>query len=197
MHGRIQGVDALSTNTQYQQRNLSFYSPITEVGLQLEFNFFEYVASVSRRRFSPYLFTGVGGVIFNPKSIYNGTTYELGLYGTEGQDISDTYKRYALSVPYGAGVKYNITGAWTLIGEIGYRTAYTDFLDDVSGNYPDKSKLYNDIAVALSDRTGEYTGVYTGVAGTQRGDTRKHDTYLFTGISLTFTFISQKCPVVQ
>lgn len=196
-HGKIYGADAFLNSEQYYRRNLSFFSPITEVSFQLEFNFFEYIASVSKRRYSPYLFTGVGGVLFNPQTKYNGDTYELYLYGTEGQDVAKPYKRYALSVPYGVGLKYNITGAWSLIGEVGYRTAYTDYVDDVSGYYPDKSKLYNTTAIALSDRTGEYTGVYTGSPGTQRGDMRKHDTYMFTGISLTFTFISQKCPVIQ
>ncbi len=196
MHGKIQADDANSPDPQYKERNLSFFSPVTEGTLQLEFNFFEYIPSISSKRYAPYLFTGIGGVLFNPQTTYNGTVYQLNLYGTEGQDISNPYKKYAITMPYGIGVKYNITGNWSLIGELGYRTARTDFLDDVSGTYPVKAGLYNNIAVALSDRTGENTGIYTGSAGTQRGDMRKRDTYMFAGLSLTFTFVSLKCPVV-
>jgi hypothetical protein len=45
----------------------------------------------------------------------------------------------------------------------------------------------------LSDRSGEVTGIYTGVPNTQRGDFRKRDTYMFVGIGITYTFVSQKC----
>ncbi|MXV17787.1 DUF6089 family protein [Hufsiella ginkgonis] len=197
MHGTVRANDAASDDPQNRQRNLSFFSPVTEFGLQLEFNFFKYVPSLSSKLYTPYLFTGVGQVTFNPKTKYDGNTYQLSLYGTEGQNVNDTYRKAAVSVPYGAGVKYNVAGKWSLIGEIGYRTAFTDYLDDVSGRYPDKSLLINATAVALSDRSGEQTGVYTGVYGTQRGDFRKRDTYMFMGISLTYTIIPNKCPVVD
>ncbi|WP_423147274.1 DUF6089 family protein [Rubrolithibacter danxiaensis] len=189
MHGKIQAADSLSKNEHFKERNLSFYSPVDEVSLQLEFNFFNYIPSVSKKRYSPYLFTGIGTVIFNPKTKLNGDEYELNLYGTEGQDIQNPYKTYALSVPFGAGVKYNITGKWNLIGEIGYRTAFTDYLDDVSNIYPNYSTLINPTAVALSDRSASHIGI----TGTQRGDFRKRDTYMFVGFSLTYTFLSDKC----
>lgn len=194
MHGKIRGNDAKSSNSYQQQRNLSFYSPITEGSFQVEFNFFNYQGGVGKRIFSPFLFAGVGAVAFNPKTTYNGEEYELVRYNTEGQGVSNAYRTYALAIPYGAGIKYNVTGNFNLIGEIGYRTAYTDYLDDISGNYPNKASLNNAISIALSDRSGEVNGNYVGAAGTQRGDYRKKDTYMFMGISLTYTFVSSKCP---
>lgn len=189
MHGKIRADDAASASEYQRQRNLNFYSGITEAGLQVEFNFFNYIPGVSKKKYTPYLFTGVAGVMFNPKTMYNGAEYQLADYDTEGVD----YKTYAVAVPYGAGIKYNLTGSWNLIGEIGYRTAFTDYLDDLSSIYPDKNMLMNNDARALSDRSGENTGIYYGAAGTQRGDFRKRDTYMFAGISLTYTFVSQKC----
>ncbi|HEY0771620.1 MAG TPA: DUF6089 family protein [Sphingobacteriaceae bacterium] len=189
MHGKIQANDAKSANDYQRQRNLSFYSDITEAGVQTEFNFFNYIPGVSKKKFTPYLFAGIAGVLFNPKTTYNGREYQLADYDTEGVD----YKTYAIAVPYGTGIKYNITRNWNLIGEIGYRTAFTDYLDDISMIYPDKNNLINNDARALSDRSGENSGVYYGAAGTQRGDFRKRDTYMFAGISLTYTFVSQKC----
>lgn len=189
LHGKIRGEDAASSNLYQQQRNLSFHSSLTEASLQTEFNFFNYIPGVSKKKFTPYLFTGVSAVLFNPRTVYNGTEYDLADYNTEAVD----YKTYAIAIPYGAGIKYNIVRNWNLIGEVGYRTALTDYLDDLSTIYPDKNQLVNNDSRALSDRSGENSGVYYGAAGTQRGDFRKRDTYMFAGISLTYTFVSQKC----
>lgn len=195
LQGKIGANDAKSDNLQLRDRNLSFFSPLTEVSAQVEFNFFRYVPTISDKVYTPYLFTGISYTFFNPKTHFDGDIYELSLYRTEGQ--TNAYKTETLAIPYGAGVKYNITGKWNLIGEIGYRTAFTDFLDDVSGRYADKSVMTDATSAALSDRSGETTGVYIGATGSQRGDFRKRDTYMFVGISLTYTFITPKCYVFK
>lgn len=193
MQGTIAGDDGWADNAFQQQRNLSFYSPLTEASLQVEFNFFKYLAGVSRVRITPFLFTGIGGVMFNPKRKVsdgvNTTTYSLNDFHNEGQ--TKNYQTRSLTVPYGFGVKYNIRGSWNLIGEVGYRTAFTDYLDDVSQNYPNDLSTRTYIPRMLSDPSG------VAIDGTQRGDYRKRDTYLFAGLSLTFTFVSRKCPVVD
>ncbi|WP_199117042.1 DUF6089 family protein [Pedobacter sp. ASV28] len=194
--GKIKADDAKSTYPQFRDRNLNFYSNLNEFTFMVDFNFLDYFAGGGFKRFSPYLYTGIGTVIFNPKTKYMGKEYELALYTTEGQEKS--YKTYALVIPYGAGVKYNFSEKWSLLGNIGYRNAYTDYLDDVSGSYPDPADFANNGSVgqiqkALSDRSGEKTGVYIGAKDTQRGDFRKRDTYMFVGIGITYTFVSQKC----
>jgi hypothetical protein len=191
--GEIFANDAASDNSYFQQRNLSFFTSLTEISLQTEFNFFQYIPSISQKVYTPYIFTGISDVFFNPKTTFNGNTYELSLYRTEGQALLNPYKTEALAIPYGAGIKYNIAGKWSVVGEIGYRTAFTDFLDDVSGVYPSKALLTDPTRNALSDRSGENTGIYTGTPGSQRGDMRKRDTYMFAGLSLTYTFITPRC----
>jgi len=193
MHGKMRAADADSPDPAQQFRNLDFYSPLTEVSLLGEFNFFKYQASVSKK-YSPYLFAGLGGVMFSPKTMLNNQEQNLRYWRTEGQPVNESYQPYALAVPYGVGVKYNIKGNWNLIGEVGYRTAFTDYLDDVSGLYaapvgfnPDNGELAT--ALQLADRSGTSADLF----GTQRGDFRKRDTYMFAGISLTFTFVSTKC----
>jgi opacity protein-like surface antigen len=193
MQGKVQGNDANSTNFYQKQRNLSFYSPISELSLQVEFNLFKYLAGdiygYGSRKVSPYLFLGVGAFSFNPLTEYNGNEIELIAVQTEAL----AYKNNAISVPYGAGVKYNITGNFNLIGEIGYRTAFTDYLDDISGRYPDFTAISpkSPISQQLSDRS---VIPKIGIPGNQRGDFRPRDTYMFAGISLTYTFVPIKCP---
>ena len=198
-HGELEARDSLSDNAQFQRRNLSFFTPVTEISFQTELNFFKYVPSISSKRYTPYLFAGFGLVSFTPKTEYRGNVYELNRYGTEGQDYFRPYDTYALTVPYGAGLKFNFAGKWSLIAELGYRTAYTDYLDDVSGRYPFAAELQvkddaatTNLRIALSDRSNP-----RNEAGTQRGDFRKRDTYMFGGLSITYSFFSRKCPVVE
>lgn len=185
MQGNIKADDLEYNNPFQQNRKLSFFSAITEASLQVEFNFFNYVAGLSRTRISPYLFTGIGAVKFNPKAKIGGSTYILNPLQTEGQ--TNPYKTTAISVPYGMGVKYNVMGNWSLVAELGYRTAFTDYLDDVSGNY--KNPLPP--GVTQFDPSG------MAIAGTKRGDGRKRDTYMLAGLSLTYTFVSEKCPTAR
>lgn len=204
--GRISAADSLSDNEQQKMRNLSFFSPVTELGLQTEFNFFNYIPSLSPKRYTPYLFAGAGLVLFNPKTRYTGTdgkvhTVELNPLATEGQDMDNPYRKYAITVPYGAGIRYNIRGAWSIGAEVGYRTAFTDYLDDVSHRYPDLSDLdrsvpINALRIALSDRSPE-KGYPANAPYSQRGDFRRFDTYFFAGFTLTYTFLSRKCPPVM
>lgn len=194
LQGKISDDESKSKYQQEINRNLSFYSPITEGSVGVEFNFFEYGFEYLQRRFTPFLFAGVALTSFNPKTDYNGGKYELKYYRTEGQ--AEEYKTLTYSIPFGAGVKYNFGQYFNLIGEIGYRNTNTDYLDDVSGVYPAAAFMQeNDpdktaLRLALADRSVNKIGV----AGTQRGDFRKKDSYLFVGITISYTFVSQKCP---
>jgi len=189
-YGSIGGADSTSGNLQTRSRNLSFMTTLNEVSLTAELNFLEYIPNISKSLFTPYIFAGIAYTTFNPTASYQGHTYNLRELMTEGQ--GNAYSNQAISIPYGVGFKYNFSGALTVGAELGYRNPNTDYLDDVGGYYPDKTKM-SPLAAALSDRSGENTGVYTGVTGTQRGDGRARDTYFFFGFTISYTFISQKC----
>ncbi len=188
--GQISADDANSTDQQFRDRNLSFNTFLSEASLTAEFNFMHYIPEAGKNKFTPYIFLGAAAVNYYPHAVYNGKTYSLRGYRTEGE--KKEYSTTAISIPYGAGIKYNILGKFTLGAEIGYRNPNTDYLDDVSGAYPNTATM-GIIARALADRSGEKTGVYIGTPGTQRGDMRPHDTYFFTQFTLSYTFVTQKC----
>jgi hypothetical protein len=189
-YGIISAADSNSTSQQFRQRNLSFTTTLSEVSVLGEFNFMDYIPQIGRNAYTPYIFLGVAVLNYVPSTIYQGHTYDLRDLETEGE--KKPYPSTAFSIPYGAGIKYNISGAFTLSAEIGYRTPNTDYLDDVSRYYANMSNA-SAIAKMLADRSGEKTGVYIGSPGTQRGDLSPRDTYFFTQVSISFTFISQKC----
>lgn len=193
IRGRIQGNDADSPSAYQRARNLSFFSSITEVSAMVEFNFFNYLPgtehAINHHRVTPFLFAGIGGVFFSPKTIYKGSEYELQPYQTEGV----LYSLSSFSIPYGAGVKYNIKSNWSVAFKIGYRLTLTDYLDDVSGKY--SASVINGTAALFRDRSGEIDGsvINRGVPGTQRGDLRGTDAYFFTGFGISYTFVNHRC----
>ena len=189
-YGIIAAADSNSSNQQFRNRNLSFTTTLNEVAVIGEFNFFNYIPEAGKNKFTPYIFLGIGAVNYNPQTTYQGTRYDLRLYGTEGEKAP--YSSTAISIPYGVGVKYNIVGKWTLFAEGGYRNPNTDYLDDVSGVYATPSSN-TAVAKALADRSGEKTGVYIGTPGTQRGDLNPRDTYFFMQVGISFTFVTQRC----
>lgn len=189
-YGQIGAADSNSSNKQFRARNLSFKSKLSEISLLGEFNFMNYLAGVSHNRFTPFIFFGVGLVNYNPQTVYKGQTYDLRPLTTEGEK---QYPHSAISIPYGAGFKYNIGGNWNLNFDVGYRQPNTDYLDDVSGSYASPAKLPSNLSRALADRSGENTGVYIGAPGSQRGDGRARDTYMFVQVGFSYTFVSTKC----
>lgn len=190
-YGQIQAKDSQSNNAQFRERNLSFNTSLNEFSALIDFNFFNYNLGGGTRQFTPYLFSGAGFVVFKPKVKYDGETYRLDRLATEGQE--NGYKNAVLTIPYGVGLRYNYKDTWSVFTELGYRTPLTDYIDDVSGRYPDSDKQVfvgsDGNRINLSDPSiGQI-----GVAGTQRGDFRKRDTYLFVSVGISFTFVSSKC----
>lgn len=195
-YGKVEANDADSKYQQLRDRNLSFENGLHEISFMLDFNLFDLTPHYRRKtNFTPYIFVGVGALIFEPKTTYKGDEYKLRGYRTEGQE--EIYKGFTATFPYGIGIKYKVKDNWTLFSQIGYRTPLTDYIDDVSGVYPAKSFFFDpsvpSSSESLSDRSGENTGVYLGEPGTQRGDFRKRDHYMFVGIGISYTFVSQKC----
>ncbi|HMQ62668.1 MAG TPA: DUF6089 family protein [Flavilitoribacter sp.] len=198
--GEIQGDDADSDNVFERARNLNFRSILVDGTAQLEFNFLPYVHGSKEEFFTPYLFGGLSVFHFNPKTDYNGTTYELRGLGTEGQFKGEEYYTTQAALAFGIGMKVDLSYEWSLNFELSARRLYTDYLDDVSTVYPDKTdllKLRGQTAVDLSDRSIAIPGVTDGPigqAGRQRGDASNNDAYLFLSAAIVYYFGDLRCP---
>lgn len=198
MFGKVVGSDML-TNKGFE-RNLSFWSPITEFSVVGELNFLKLYNSTGKNHFTPYLFAGLTIFSFNPKTEYNGEVYELQSFGTEGQGLEGMPKKYSLThvaIPFGIGLRVNIGKYFCIGAEWGFRYTFTDYLDDVSGAYYDNELLREqrgDLIANLADRSPELTDKETGLnlpfhqAGEQRGNSSTHDMYSFACVTFTVKF---------
>ncbi len=181
-------------------RNLSFRSTISEIALVAEFHplfaFVDYAAMDGEPpRLSPYILGGISYFSFNPQAKLNGRWVDLQPLSTEGQGFAEypdrkPYKLNALGIPLGAGVKYELSPMFNVRLEFMYRATNTDYLDDVSTTYIDKSlysnyysgnKLVN--AVLLSDRQrGEY--VPQTLPGKKRGNVKDKDNFFSANLKI-------------
>jgi hypothetical protein len=200
-YGRVEGYDSQSTSELHQARNLHFRSNIVEVSTVLEISYFPYIIGDNKKPFTPYLFAGLSYFRMNPKAELDGNWIELQPLSTEGQNTSanPSKRRYSLNqmaIPFGLGFKFNLSKTLSMNIEWGMRRTFTDYLDDVSGVYPDKNILHKEVsplAVEFSDRSIEKTNP----SGYQRGSSNSTDWYIFTGISITYRIggAADTCPI--
>ena len=171
-YGVISGQDANAPLEDVRQRNLSFRSMLLDGALTGEFYIPGFQPYNLASPVSGFVFAGVGFQAFNPRALYEGTWVELQPLGTEGQS---PYQKITLSIPFGVGFKYALTDKFNLGLRIGTRKTFTDYIDDVSGDYvsyPELLASNGELAAALGNRTGEL-GLGEPVVvptGTPRGD---------------------------
>jgi hypothetical protein len=150
--GSIYGNDAEVSDSFNKLRNQTFKTSIREVSVVAEYNFFSYQYSRMHKDWSPYVFGGVGFMGFTPRDapVYN-------------------YKQAGIVIPFGIGIKYNLTGPWDLNLEFGTRKTFTDYLDNLGGDTP-------------------------AVPRVQQNDYTRGDMYYYTSLGLTYKFIKIVCP---
>ncbi len=180
-------------------RNLEAQTQYYELAATAEFNFSRYDV-MDNKNSTPYLFAGVAGFYFNPRARLNlneKTWTNLQPLGTEGQTLEGgkkPYSQFQIALPFGMGFKIALGKRANLGFEAGLRYTFTDYLDDVSGNYPDLTALAqkDPSAAALSFRLPEILGNQLELpSGQKRGDSYKNDLYYYIGTTLTVNLANE------
>jgi len=256
-YGRLKGSDstanAMHIDNQFRYvRNLHFRNDIFELSYSGIVNLAAHRDLYYNRpdKVLPYLTFGIAILYHEPKALmpeeFGDDWVKLRKYTTEGQGGSWTnpetgktieygkpYSPIQIAIPLGFGFKKRIGQRWDLSFEVNMRFLITDYLDDVSGDFPDPgifTELYPDdpdkadLARALSDRTREngrvpvvlsdhivtpkyylspidgneyitYLGKYSQAYENIRGNNRDRDSYMVTGIHLSYILPGQvRCP---
>ncbi len=193
----LKGDDALTDNEFRNYRNLSFRSPIVEATGMIELSAFRFTG-FNKKRWSPYIYGGIGAFYFNPQAQYNGKWVDLQPLGTEGQGLPEypdrqKYSRIAVCFPLGGGFRILTYNHWVLGFEMACRFTTTDYIDDVSSYYPnpDYYFLHYDLdkAIMAATLSNQADGSRPDLVQIEegRGDPTNNDTYIFGGM-LTFTY---------
>jgi hypothetical protein len=189
---RIAGDDKLSANPARNARNLNFRNDLIEATVQGQFYFYEVndLGHTYRHKdaFRAYVGLGIGAVYHNPKTSYNGEMVALRPLTTEGK----SYSKFTAVVPVSGGFYFVLNHNYHIGWNITWRTAFSDYLDDVSTTYVDNSQLPSALAITLANRTDELavTPAFAEnfTPGNKRGDSKHNDSYLSTSIDMSYAF---------
>jgi Domain of unknown function (DUF6089) len=186
--GKLSGDDKKETKN--LTRNLNFTSSLSEFSAGVEYDIF----NLNEQPMSPYLFAGLAVYNYNPYTYDSiGNKNYLQPLGTEGQGFYNGRTKYSLtqlSVPFGAGVKFAVNENIRIGFELGFRKLFTDYIDDVSTTYADKSALIANNGQIASDMAFRGSELKTGLSypaeGAGRGNAGSKDWYYFSGVSVGF-----------
>jgi hypothetical protein len=213
---RIQGNDALSANPERFSRNLSFRNNMFELSSVAEYYFYKSSdmsgrpglrGSRKRVDFRTYVFAGIGALYTNPQAQYKGSWVNLRDYKTENV----AYGPITAVIPVGLGFTYTINRHYRFGFEFGFRQTFTDYLDDVSGNYvpevfegevdnvnrtayaSDRANLANRNVELVANGSTKvpsanygWSKEFNGDKLNKRGDNTHNDNYLTAAVSFSY-----------
>ena len=196
---RLSGDDAKTDNPARRGRNLNFKNDMLELTANGELYIYKVndVGKTGRYSsdFNLYFYGGVGVFYSNPKGESpSGDWVSLQPLQTEGV----SYSRFNLAIPLGIGFYYTIERKYRLGMEIGWRTTFTDYIDDASSTYishsdPLTASLADKSSPALSAQIRDenpdaeylpYPSTYQ--PGKKRGDPEHNDAYATATINFSW-----------
>ncbi|MBO0936745.1 outer membrane beta-barrel protein [Fibrella sp. HMF5335] len=174
------GLTQLRGDQQYTKNklnNLSFSSVNSSVsaGLRVDFRSADYP-----QYNIPYAWLSFGVTSINPTTLYNGQRVSLIDLKTENVD----YAGWAGLIAYGVGMPFRVNKNIQIRLEGRYTHVLSDYLDDVSTVYVDKSSG-SFLAQKLADRRLEVDLVSNRI-GTQRGDPNYNDGYFLLSLQVVY-----------
>lgn len=144
-------------------RGLNFSNNVIEGALGMEFNFWEFDLGPFSRSVTPYIYGG-GAVLWYENLYYDELNFQNGNNGDKSALVDKN--KITFAIPMALGVKAKINTRFVLGAEVGVRYTFTDNLD---GSYPsDDTKV-------------------------RFGNVLSDDWYVFSGITLTYTFGKESC----
>lgn len=136
-YSNVQFRDISSKDLYRYNRDLEGVYSVYNADAQFEYNFLP-VNSRQNGMLSPYIFGGIGGILHTDRAVALDYSNALLTSNADGVVLSQgtpsynaEYKNaFALSVPFGAGLKYKFNKTWALFGEVKLRYTFTDNIDN-------------------------------------------------------------------
>ena len=172
------------------ERNLQVQSYIIEAALLGEFYPLTFLSSNHQPLpgISPYLLAGIGFFHFDPMARYGNALVRLQPLHTEGQGFTEypdrkPYRLNQWNLPFGLGLRYEVSALFICGVELLCRKLFTDYLDDVSTTYIDPVAFYKHLSPAEAVRAGALAdpvrkGFPLHEPGARRGNPANNDAYL-------------------
>ena len=207
-HIRIQDADRLTTNPARRARNMNFRNRMWEISTRAEITIFYDNDVGGRGYYNPdfklYVFGGISafhhkpqGQIFSEGELqYDGKWFDLRDFQTEGE----AYNAWGVAIPAGIGFYFTFNKIWRVGWEMGWRTTFTDYIDDISSVYADPNTLPSDLAREFASQTYgqlivdindpssgsvyDHQFIAAPHSAVKRGDNTNNDSFLTTQLTL-------------
>lgn len=195
MFGKVVGMDKQAKERYKKDRNYAYRNNIIEGSLVFEYNFFD-INDEYGKKHTPYIFGGVGAFMYDESKYTVNHTFARDEEGVifdppeiETEIISKAVKQTSFSLPFGVGYKVRIKHNFVLSAEVGFRYTKTDNLDlsfAKEGDFTFNSEpgLDPDMVDLLNANI---------IKSRQIGNMSTYDWYVFTGITLTYSFGRLPC----
>lgn len=156
--GKFSANDRNATDLERLNRNFSFSNSYTALGVGVEVNYVPLKIGEFDLSWTPYLHAGIQRLVTD--DLY---------FAPFEDDARSLGKAITMSIPFGAGVKFNLGQYWVVAAEVQPQITFSDNLD---GSFPnvDKQPLAQKFSTSLSS-----------------------DWLVFTGISITYAFGDLPC----
>lgn len=195
IYGKVIGNDAVAPEAYKRERGYAYKNNILEGSLLFEYNFFD-INNENAAKHSPFIFAGIGAFMYD-KNLYTVTnTFARNPDGTlvqpqtvDSQIATKTEKKSSFTFPIGAGYKIKYKHNWVIAAEVGFRYTSTDNLDNSFASESDFTFI-NDPAISPSQLDWRNEAA---IRSRQVGNTSNFDWYVFTGLTLTYTFGRPPC----
>ena len=127
--GELAANDLASKDPRRLGRGYKFSTPLREISLGMEFNFFDYNLHEYDVIFTPYLYSGLIYSKYNKQLLQNGVITDM------------SKKNSTFGIPIVIGMKYRFFDNFILSFEIGARYTFTDDID--ASNVSEENFNYN------------------------------------------------------
>lgn len=197
--GTIEGKDANSNSAYVRSKNFNYKSKIFELSFVGAFHPLTLFSTEQLPLLSPYILAGVGIFSFYPTTYYNGEWLPLRRMNTEGQTSAEyparkQYNLRAISVPVGLGVKYEYNAKFNIRLEALGRFTTSDYLDDVSTTYVDRSIFPTELQKILAHRYKELDPELDRT-GWARGNGNNKDGFFTVNLKIGYVIGRKKIPI--
>jgi len=167
IHSNLRAEDRLSNDPYRKLRGYTAQNSLTSLSLGLEFNYRNFNLHRFGGQWSPYLFSGV--TIYQSNAEVTNPNNIVEPYFNSYDEISSSK---GLAIPLGIGVKWR-PKTYLVFGL--ESTLHATFTDNLDGSNPDNHKFAN-------PNPGDYFG-----------NPNSQDWFLWTGLTLTYTFGQKPC----
>jgi hypothetical protein len=166
--GQVRGDDASAADPSDDKavyryaRNLHFRNTIVEVAQHIVYDLVPGKGRFYRRATTvPYIFTGAAVFMSNPQARVPEADGDQWVALRPLQTEGKKYSAVNIAIPIGAGVRFKIGDRLDISAEGCLRLTFTDYIDDVSGNYVGANALTSDMAKKMASRSWEPTSRLT------------------------------------